>query len=185
MRPLITATLMLAPLLASLPSGPAMAQQAKQIGMRPRAAAAPLVLEVKADKPEYKVNEAIKVKARVNRPAYVYVFVPDAKGNQVILLYPEKATDRNLLPRGQWVSLPPAREFFSDAPGRERIFFVASPKPIDMSARYFIDAGFGRAPGAELTKAFAEKGIRVRPRDTDAAAVRDPNQKLLVLRIAP
>jgi hypothetical protein len=157
--------------------------QEKQIRMREAAdVAAGIKLAVQQTKRSYKVGEAIKLRAKVDRAAYVYIYTRDADSKYLTLLYPARPSDNNKLSAGKWAMLPPKQEFFGDAPGAEKIVVVATGKPIDLNTRYFTEEGkYMRASAESMTAAFAEKGIRLRD-ETPATKV-DESQKILSVKI--
>jgi hypothetical protein len=154
----------------------------KQIRVRDDVTASKVKLDVKQTKASYKVGEAIRFSARVDRAAYVYVYTRDPDSKYLTLLYPARAADKNRLAAGKWVVVPPKQEFFGDEPGAEKIVVVASAKPIDLNSRYFTEEGkFLRTSSESLSAAFGEKGIKLRDETPTVSA--DPGQKILSVKI--
>lgn len=96
-----------------------------------------LHVDLSTEKRSYYVNEAIRFKVRLNRPAYLYFFNMDpATGKAVVVLPNRIQSNREIKYPGdyQWRLVPNSGlEFYSDRPGVERMVMVASEKYLDVN----------------------------------------------------
>jgi hypothetical protein len=170
-------------LAAALAAAPASQSATKQIQLRDETSAPGVTLTVRQTKSTYHVNEPIRLRAKVDKTAFVYVYTRDADSKYLTLLYPARAEDNNRLTPNKWTILPPRQEFYGDEPGNEKLVVIASAKAIDVSARYFTEAGkFLRATPEAASAAFADKSIRLGDLSPQAQS-EDPAQKILQVKI--
>lgn len=82
--------------------------------------------------PSYKVNEAIRLTAQVNKKSYLYLFTVKKDGT-AMLLFPNAVDGNNYLYPDKPIAIPEKSRIVFDAPGNEKIYMVASSAPLQLS----------------------------------------------------
>lgn len=129
-----------------------------------------LQIELRADKPSYRVNEAISFSIKGNKTFYLYLFSISEKG-EAIMLIPGPEQKGNKYNGNKSYRVPnPGHDFFADRPGRERIVLVASTKWLDPGTKQYKSKGGFYTASAEVAESTV-KGLRISSRQQKASHV--------------
>jgi len=92
--------------------------------------------DIKPVKPYFNVNKSIELKIKANQDFYLYLINYDEQKKQAIALLPNKYQKQRIdiqYAGNKWHTIPGKKiEFYSDKPGKERVFMFASQKYINI-----------------------------------------------------
>jgi len=129
-----------------------------------------LQIDFRADKPFYRVDEAISFTIRGNKTFYLYLFSISEQG-EAIMLIPGPEQQGNKYSANTSYRVPnPGHDFFADRPGRERIILVASTKWLDPGTKKYKSKGGFYTASAEVAEATV-KGLRLSSRKQKASHI--------------
>jgi len=187
MTNIITKTIVLAILAsgatASLAQSPILNQQDIRLRDTPAVNNNQVDLHVKASKKQYKVGEAMSFNVKGNQNHYLYVFTINKNTGKSTLLIPNANTKNNYLHKNKTYRVPGTVEFFADEVGYEKIVFVATRKPIDITRANLQQMGqVSVASTSQLQNTFAAQSVRVRQPIGNSSYVAD-NIKVLSVKV--
>lgn len=126
-------------------------------------------------KSSFKVNEAVQFKVHGNQDFFMYLFTMDEKNNQAALILPNTLQKGNKYPAKQTLIVPnKSVEFFSDAPGTEKVIMVASKKYFNWDTKGYTAAGKFLVTDVASVKTQLKR-LNVRPAAQATATIRRDN----------
>lgn len=140
----------------------------KTIRVRAHTSADALSVDVQPIKNSFWVNEKIRLRAKGNKPYYLYLFNVDPQTGQALMILPNRLQTNNYY--GHQGYIVPSRdvEFYSDRPGQEQVIMVASTEALNVDLNSYKAIGdFVTGQSAAFEKSLGVRFTAPQPRKSN------------------